>query len=333
MSIVLSGIQPTGHLHLGNYLGALKNWVSFQKTHKCFFCIVDLHALTVPQDPVVLRQDILTTAATYIACGIDPSVSAIFPQSAVSGHAELGWLLGTLTPLGWLNRMTQFKEKSGKDKENAGLGLFAYPVLMTADILLYRATHVPVGHDQKQHLELARDIAVRFNNQFNVDFFPSPEPMILGPIPRVMSLRDGLTKMSKSDTSGFSRIELADDEDTIRLKIQKAKTDGGPMPDTVDQMKNRPEILNLMTLYAALTHKDLSASLEEFSGKNFSTLKEKLSEALIETLAPIRDNMTRLLKDTSHLENILKQGIIQARNLAEPTLQATKEIMGLPNLL
>src|SRR5580658_3124318 len=252
MNRIFSGVQPTGNLHLGNYLGAIRNWVRLQRDFDCIFCIVDLHALTLPQDPAQLRAQTREVTAAYIAAGIDPDRCIIFNQSTVSGHAELSWLLGCLTPLGWLNRMTQFKEKAGKTRDEAGLGLYAYPVLMAADILLYKATHVPVGEDQKQHLELSRDIAGAFNRQYNVDFFPLPEPQILGEATRVMSLRDGTKKMSKSDESDYSRINLTDDADAIALKIKKAKTDAEPLPAALADLQKRPEADNLVTIYAAL---------------------------------------------------------------------------------
>src|SRR5271156_4767789 len=266
MNRIFSGIQPTGNLHLGNYLGAIRNWVELQHGFECIFCIVDLHALTQPQDPAELRASTREVTAAYIAAGIDPEHCTIFNQSMVSAHTELAWLLGCLTPLGWLNRMTQFKEKAGKHRDMAGLGLFAYPVLMAADILAYKATHVPVGEDQKQHLELARDIAGAFNRRYGVDFFPLPEPQILGEATRVMSLRDGTKKMSKSDESDYSRINLTDDADTIALKIRKAKTDTDPLPDTLAALEKRPEADNLVTIYAALSDSTREKVLKEYAG-------------------------------------------------------------------
>ena len=275
---IFSGIQPTGNLHLGNYLGAIRNWVRLQHDYDCIFCIVDLHALTLPQDPVQLQGQTREVTAAYIAAGIDPERCIIFNQSMVPGHAELAWLLGCLTPLGWLNRMTQFKEKAGKQREKAGLGLYAYPVLMAADILLYKATHVPVGEDQKQHLELARDIAGAFNRRYDVDFFPLPEPLIFGAATRVMSLRDGTKKMSKSDESDYSRINMTDDAETIALKIRKAKTDPLPLPETVKDAEARPEADNLLGIYAALADIRREQAVAQFAGKNFSDFKAALAE-------------------------------------------------------
>src|SRR4051794_9199726 len=281
MNRIFSGIQPTGNLHLGNYLGAIRNWVALQHDYECIFCIVDLHALTQPQDPDELRASTREVTAAYIAAGIDPQRCIIFNQSTVSANAELAWLLGCLTPLGWLNRMTQFKEKAGKQREMAGLGLYAYPVLMAADILLYKATHVPVGDDQKQHVELARDIAGAFNRRYERDFFPLPEPQILGEATRVMSLRDGTKKMSKSDTSDYSRLNMTDDADTIALKIRRAKTDPKPLPETIAALEARPEADNLIGIYAALTDATREVTLTRFAGQNFSTFKEALSEVAI----------------------------------------------------
>src|SRR6185437_15167800 len=297
MNRIFSGIQPTGNLHLGNYLGAIRNWVALQREFDCIFCIVDLHALTQPQDPALLRAQTREVTAAYIAAGIDPERCIIFNQSMVSAHAELAWLLGCLTPLGWLNRMTQFKEKAGKQRDNAGLGLYAYPVLMAADILAYTATHVPVGEDQKQHLELARDIAGAFNRRYDRDFFPLPEPQIFGEATRVMSLRDGSAKMSKSDTSDNSRINMTDDADTIAHKIRRAKTDPEPLPDTVEALKKRPEADNLVGIYAALTGQTGPQALAQFAGKNFSTFKEALSAVAVEGLGRIGAEMRRLMAD------------------------------------
>src|ERR1700722_11267922 len=281
MKRVLSGMQPTGNLHLGNYLGALKNWVRMQDTHECYYCVVDLHAITVPQDPGKLRAAVRETAAAYIACGIDTKKSTLLVQSAVPAHAELMWILATHTPLGWLNRMTQFKEKSGKSRDLEQLGLYAYPVLMAADILAYKATRVPVGEDQKQHLELARDVAATFNRQYNVEFFPLPEPMILGEAARVMSLRDGTKKMSKSDESDYSRINLTDDADAIALKIKKAKTDAEPLPDNLTALEKRPEADNLGTIYASLADRARGDVLKEFAGSQFSKFKIALTEIAV----------------------------------------------------
>src|SRR5437899_1225680 len=277
MNRIFSGVQPTGNLHLGNYLGAIRNWVALQHDYDCIFCIVDLHALTQPQDPDELRSATREVTAAYIAAGIDPERCIIFNQSMVSAHAELGWLLGCLTPLGWLNRMTQFKEKAPKQREMAGLGLYAYPVLMAADILLYKATHVPVGEDQKQHVELARDIAGAFNRRYERDFFPLPEPQIFGEATRIMSLRDGTKKMSKSDNSDYSRINMTDDADSVALKIRRAKTDPEPLPHTISALEQRPEADNPVSIYAALAGLDRGAALARFAGENFSTFKEALS--------------------------------------------------------
>jgi tryptophanyl-tRNA synthetase len=329
MSTIFSGVQPSGNLTLGNYLGAIRNWVPLQESHACYFCIVDLHALTVPQDPEKLRSSTLEVAASYIACGIDPQKSVIFVQSGVSGHSELGWLLGCQTPLGWLNRMTQFKDKVGKNKESGVLGLYAYPVLMAADILLYHATHVPVGEDQKQHLELARDIAIMFNKTYASDFFPVPDPLILGHATRVMSLRDGTKKMSKSDPSDFSRIHLMDDADTIRQKIRKAKTDPDTLTADLEVLKNRPEAFNLMSIYAALVGDPLLEIAHEYEGKTFSSFKEALTEVLIEHLVPIGSKTRRLLDHPDELLKILESSRDKANAVSEKTLQKVHDLMGI----
>src|SRR5690242_7754916 len=308
MNRIFSGVQPTGNLHLGNYLGAIRNWVQLQKDFDCIFCIVDLHALTLPQAPKELTAQTREVTAAYIAAGIDPERCVIFNQSAVSGHAELAWLLGCLTPLGWLNRMTQFKEKAGKQREEAGLGLYAYPVLMAADILLYKATHVPVGEDQKQHLELARDIAGAFNRRFGIEFFPLPEPKIFGAATRVMSLRDGTKKMSKSDTSDYSRLNMTDDADAVALKIRKAKTDPQPLPETVADAEARPEAENLLGIYAALADISREEALAKFAGQNFSVFKEALSELSVEVLGRIGSDMRRLVADPGYIDTVLRRG-------------------------
>src|SRR5215813_12958005 len=294
MNRIFSGIQPTGNFHLGNYLGALRNWVKLQRDFDCIFCIVDLHALTLPQDPAQLRAQTREVTAAYIAAGIDPDSCTIFNQSTISAHAELAWLLGCLTPLGWLNRMTQFKEKAGKQRDDAGLGLYAYPVLMAADILLYKATHVPVGEDQKQHLELSRDIAGAFNRRYGIEFFPLPEPQIFGPATRVMSLRDGTKKMSKSDTSDYSRLNMTDDADAIALKIRRAKTDPEPLPSSIAGLDRRPEADNLIGIYAALSGLLREDVLARFSGRNFSEFKGALSELAVEIMGKIGGEMRRL---------------------------------------
>ena len=329
MNRIFSGIQPTGNLHLGNYLGAIRNWVALQHDYDCIFCIVDLHALTLPQDPDELRQSTREVTAAYIAAGIDPERCIIFNQSTVPGHAELAWLLGCLTPLGWLNRMTQFKEKAGKDRENAGLGLYAYPVLMAADILLYKATHVPVGEDQKQHLELARDVAGAFNRRYGVEFFPLPEPQIFGAGTRVMSLRDGTKKMSKSDTSDYSRINMTDDADAIALKIRKAKTDPQPLPASIAEAEARPEAENLLGIYAALSGLTLSQAVEQFAGKNFSDFKRELAELAAEILGKIGGEMRRMVADPAYIDGILRRGAERANAIAAPNLAQVFDIMGL----
>ncbi len=329
MNRIFSGVQPTGNLHLGNYLGAIRNWVSLQKDFDCIFCIVDLHALTTPQDPKELKAQTREVTAAYISCGIDPDRCIIFNQSAVSAHSELAWLLGCLTPLGWLNRMTQFKEKAGKARDDAGLGLYAYPVLMAADILGYKATHVPVGEDQKQHLELARDIAGAFNRRYGVEFFPLPEPQIFGAGTRVMSLRDGTKKMSKSDTSDYSRINLTDDADTIALKIRRAKTDPALLPANEDEARKRPEADNLLGIYAALSGLTRAEAIEKFSGKQFSAFKDELAGVAAETLGKIGSEMRRLLADPGYIDGVLKRGASLANAIALPVMRDVFDIMGL----
>ena len=329
MNRIFSGVQPTGNLHLGNYLGAIRNWVRLQRDYDCIFCIVDLHALTLPQDPAQLRAQTREVTAAYIAAGIDPDRCIIFNQSAVSGHAELAWLLSCLTPLGWLNRMTQFKEKAGKARDDAGLGLYAYPVLMAADILAYKATHVPVGEDQKQHLELARDIAGAFNRRYERDFFPLPEPQIFGEATRVMSLRDGASKMSKSDSSDYSRLNMTDDADAITLKIRRAKTDPEPLPATLDALEKRPEADNLVGIYAALGGMSREAALARFAGQNFSTFKEALSEVAVEVLGRIGGEMRRLVADPGHIDAVLRRGAERASTIALPILREVQDITGL----
>src|SRR5215468_2163064 len=308
MNRIFSGVQPTGNLHLGNYLGAIRNWVALQHDYECIFCIVDLHALTLPQDPAELMASTREVTAAYIAAGIDPERCIIFNQSMVSAHTELAWLLGCLTPLGWLNRMTQFKEKAGKNREMAGLGLYAYPILMAADILVYRATHVPVGEDQKQHLELSRDIAQKFNGDYaasmarlglGASFFPLPEPLIQGPATRVMSLRDGTKKMSKSDSSDYSRINLTDDAEAIAQKIRKAKTDPEPLPSEEKGLEKRPEADNLVGIFAALANASKATVLSQFGGGQFSTFKSALVDLAVAKLGPIGAEMKRLVADAT----------------------------------
>jgi len=329
MNRIFSGVQPTGNLHLGNYLGAIRNWVALQREFDCIFCIVDLHALTLPQDPAQLRAQTREVTAAYIAAGIDPERCVIFNQSMVPAHAELAWLLSCLTPLGWLNRMTQFKEKAGKQREEAGLGLYAYPVLMAADIILYKATHVPVGEDQKQHLELARDIAGAFNRRYGVEFFPLPEPMIFGTATRVMSLRDGTKKMSKSDTSDYSRINMTDDAEAIALKIRKAKTDPLPLPASVKEAEARPEADNLLGIYAALADLTRAEAVERWAGQNFSSFKTALADLAAEVLGKIGGEMRRLLAEPGYIDGILRRGAERATAVAAPHLRDVFDIMGL----
>jgi tryptophanyl-tRNA synthetase len=335
---VFSGMQPTHTLHLGNYLGAIVNWIAMQETHSCIYCVVDLHAITIFQDPAELRDNIREVTAAYLACGLDPKRSIIFNQSQVHEHAELAWVFNCVARLGWLNRMTQFKEKAGKDRENASVGLYAYPNLMAADILVYKGTHVPVGEDQKQHLELSRDIAQKFNNDFADSiraqghgdaFFPLPEPMITGPATRVMSLRDGTKKMSKSDPSDYSRISLTDDADTIVQKLRKAKTDADPLPGDLAGLKGRPEADNLVGIYAALAGIGKEAVLGEFAGAQFSRFKPALSELAVSKLAPIAEEMRRLKSDPAHIDAVLADGAARARAVAAPVMDEVKDIVGL----
>ncbi len=328
MDRIFSGMQPTSQLHLGNYLGALRNWVALQDSYECIFCAVDLHAITVPQDPAALRRNTREVTAAYIAAGIDPERCILFAQSGVPQHSELSWILSCFTPLGWLNRMTQFKEKAGKHRENAGLGLYGYPVLMAADILLYKATHVPVGEDQKQHLELARDIAGAFNRAYSVDCFPLPEPLILGEATRVMSLRDGTKKMSTSDSSDYSRINMTDDADTIALKIRKAKTDPEPLPDTLEALEARHEADNLVTIYAALAGEARAAVLARFAGQQFSAFKADLVDLAVSRVAPITQEMNRLMADPGEIDRILRQGAERAQNIAAPHLREVQDLVG-----
>ena len=329
---IFSGVQPTGNLHLGNYLGAIKNFTKLQSDNKnsCVFCVVDLHSITLHQDPEILKKNIRETAATFIACGIDPAKSIIFNQSSVPAHSEGAWILGCVSRMGWLNRMTQFKEKAGKDKEKASVGLYVYPVLMAADILLYDTTHVPVGNDQKQHLELCRDIAQKFNNDFGKkDFLKVPEPLIQENFSRIMSLKNGFNKMSKSDPSDASRINLTDTKDQIVNKIKKAKTDNFSMPKSKDELKNRPEINNLIEIYSSFIDADLEKSLRNLNGKSFSDLKNLISEILVAEIEPIGKKINELLKDKGYLDNILIEGSIKANNIAEKKVQELKKIIGL----
>ena len=328
---IFSGVQPTGNLHLGNYLGAIKNFVDLNndKDNKCIFCVVDLHAITVRQDPKELKNNIRETVATFIASGIDPKKSIIFNQSRVAAHAEGAWILSCVARMGWLNRMTQFKEKAGKDKEKASIGLYSYPVLMAADILLYDATHVPVGDDQKQHLELCRDIAQKFNNDFEVEnFLQVPEPLIQKEFSRIMSLKDGSKKMSKSELSDLSRINLTDDKDQIINKIKKAKTDPLPMPQDIKELDERLEAKNLLGIYSSLTNSTLENSVKNFAGKNFSEFKEQLAEELVNKIEPISNEIKKLLGDKSYLDEILLDGVEKANLIASKKIERIKEIVG-----
>ena len=334
---VFSGVQPSGNLHLGNYLGAIKRFVELQDRYDCLYCVVDLHAITVWQDPTELPRAIREVAAAFIACGIDPQKHIVFNQSQVAEHAELAWVFNCVARLGWLNRMTQFKEKAGKDRENASVGLYAYPILMAADILVYRATHVPVGEDQKQHLELSRDIAQKFNNDFSGSirdkgfgeaFFPLPEPLITGEATRVMSLRDGTKKMSKSDASDYSRINLTDDADAIAQKIRKAKTDPDPLPSEPKGLEHRPEADNLVGIYAALADTSRAAVLAQYGNAQFSTFKAALVDLAVAKLGPITTEMQRLLRDPLAIDAILADGAARAQKLAHETMKAVKDIVG-----
>ncbi len=344
---VFSGIQPTGNLHLGNYLGAIKRFVPLQNEYNCIYCVVDLHAITVWQDPAEMAANIREVTAAYLASGIDPKKHIVFNQSQVAEHAELAWVFNCIARMGWLSRMTQFKEKAGKDREKASVGLFSYPTLMASDILTYRATHVPVGEDQKQHLELTRDIAQKFNNDFSdrikelslgepmqvgdetvQGYFPITEPLIGGPAARVMSLRDGSKKMSKSDPSDLSRIVMTDDADAIAKKIRKAKTDADPLPETVEDLEGRPEADNLVGIYAALTDTDKASVLAEYAGAQFGTFKPALADVAVEKIAPIADEMRRLQSDPTEIDAVLKNGSDRAREIAYQTLCDVKEIVG-----
>ena len=328
---IFSGVQPTGNLHLGNYLGAIKNFVDLNndKENNCIFCVVDLHAITVGQIPEELRDNIRETVATFVASGIDPEKSIIFNQSQVSAHSEAAWILSCTARMGWLNRMTQFKEKAGKDKEKASIGLYSYPVLMAADILLYDTTHVPVGDDQKQHLELCRDIAEKFNKDFNSEnFFKLPEPLIQKEYSRIMSLKDGTKKMSKSELSDLARINLTDENDQIINKVKKAKTDPMPMPSDIEELNKRPEARNLINIYTSLTNSTLEKSIKEFSGKNFSNFKENLAQTLIDKINPISTEIKKLLGDKSYLDKILLDGSLKAGDIASKKIKKIHEIVG-----
>ena len=327
---ILSGVQPTGNLHLGNYLGAIKNFVKLQKDYECYFMLADLHSITIFQDPRQLRENIIETAAVFLACGLDPKKNVIFCQSSVPGHSELAWIFNCVARIGWLNRMTQFKEKAGSNKEKASVGLYSYPTLMAADILLYKATHVPVGEDQKQHLELCRDIAVKFNNDFNCkDFFSLPEPIITKEVARIMSLKDGTKKMSKSDESEASRINLTDTEEDIIQKIRKAKTDNDLIPKNELQLADRPEARNLINILSILNSSTIEKTLKDLSGKNFSELKNKLSEVLIKEIVPIGKKIKEFKKDTDTIKKILKSGSEKANIESQKTIKEVQKIIGL----
>ena len=328
---IFSGVQPSGNLHLGNYIGAIKNFVDLQnqKNNQCVYCVVDLHAITIKQDPKILKDSIRETTAAFLASGIDSGKSIIFNQSQVSAHAEGSWILGCIARMGWLNRMTQFKEKAGKDKEKASIGLYIYPILMAADILLYDATHVPVGEDQKQHLELSRDIANKFNLDFNVpNFFKVPDPLIQKNFSRIMSLKDGTKKMSKSDPSDLSRINLTDEKDEIVNKIKKAKTDNSPLPLDDKKLNERPEVENLLGIYSSLSDQNLSDTINEFGGKNFSKFKQKLSDLVVDKISPISDEINKLKKDNNFIDKILYEGAQKADKIASKKVKDLKKIIG-----
>ena len=329
MKRVFSGVQPTGNLHLGNYLGAIRNWVALQEDHECIYCVVDLHAITVFQDPAELTASTREVAAGLIAAGIDPEKHILFNQSQNPDHASLAWVFNCVARLGWLNRMTQFKEKAGKHRENASVGLYAYPSLMAADILAYQATHVPVGEDQKQHLELARDIAQKFNNDFKTDIFPQPEPLILGAAARVMSLRDGSNKMSKSDPSEYSRINFTDTADDIAQKIRKAKTDPEPLPSSSEGLEGRPEAENLIGIFAALSNMSRDDVLAVNAGKQFSGFKQDLTDLAVSVLGPINTEMEKLVSDDAYIDDVLAQGAVRARAISAPIMAAIYKTIGL----
>ena len=327
--LVFSGVQPTGNLHLGNYLGALKNFVSLQKEMECIYCVVDLHAITVFQNPKELKNNVLETVASFLATGLNPEKSVIFNQSSVSGHAELAWIFNCVSRIGWLNRMTQFKDKAGKNRENASVGLYTYPILMAADIMLYKASHVPVGDDQKQHLELARDIAHKFNTDYDIDFFVLPEPLFNSDSTRIMSLRDGSKKMSKSDTSDYSRILMTDDNDTIALKIKKAKTDSLSMPELGNDLSKRPEIENLINIYSSCSGVSKNTVIEQFSSKEISYFKKELSQVIINLIQPICSEAKKLYEDKNFLNQVLSSGAIRARQISQNTISDVYKIAGM----
>ena len=325
---VFSGVQPTGTLHLGNYLGAIKNFVELQENYNCIYCVVDQHAITVDQNPSELRSSILEVLASFIAAGVDYKNQIIFQQSSVPAHSQLAWVFNCVSRIGWLNRMTQFKDKAGKNRENVSVGLMVYPNLMAADILAYLATHVPVGDDQKQHLELSRDIAQKFNNDFGVEYFPQPEPLIYGNATRVMSLRDGTKKMSKSDTSDFSRILLTDENDSISSKIKKAKSDSELIPDSSKDLQSKPECMNLINILSACLNQSVDQTLQNYSGKEYSMLKKDLAENLVQIIGPIRDEIKNLLNNKDELDLILKDGTQKAANIANPIIEDVYKIVG-----
>ena len=325
---IFSGVQPTGTLHLGNYLGAIKNFVELQERYNCVYCVVDQHAITVDQNPKELRSNILEVLASFIAAGVDYKKQIIFQQSSVPAHSQLAWVFNCVSRIGWLNRMTQFKDKAGKNKENVSVGLMVYPNLMAADILSYRATHVPVGDDQKQHLELSRDIAQKFNNDFGVEFFPQPEPLIYGNATRVMSLRDGNKKMSKSDPSDFSRILLTDDDEAISSKIKKAKSDSELIPSSKDELRNKPECLNLINILSASTNRSIEQTLKDYAGKEYSTLKKDLADCLVQVISPMRKEINNLLDNRDELNAILAEGTEKAAAIANPIIEEVYRIVG-----
>lgn len=328
MERIFSGAQPTGNLHLGNYLGAIRNWVKLQDNYECIYCVVDMHAITIFKEPDELVHNVHEVAACMLAAGVDPKKHILFNQSRVPAHAELAWVLNCVARIGWMSRMTQFKDKAGKNRENASLGLFAYPSLMAADILVYKATKVPVGEDQKQHLELARDIAVKFNNDYKCNVFPLPEPVMLGTSRRVMSLRDATKKMSKSDPSDYSRINLADDADTIALKFRKAKTDPMPLPETTDGFEGRPEALNLINIYAGVRDITTEEALKEVGGQEFSQFKKVLTDAVVAELEPISKEMHKIVQDTAYIDSVLRDGAERANKLAQPVLNEVYDTIG-----
>lgn len=328
MERIFSGAQPTGNLHLGNYLGAIRNWVKLQDNYECIYCVVDMHAITIFKEPDELVHNVHEVAACMLATGVDPKKHILFNQSRVPAHAELAWVLNCVARIGWMSRMTQFKDKAGKNRENASLGLFAYPSLMAADILVYKATKVPVGEDQKQHLELARDIAVKFNNDYKCNVFPLPEPVMLGTSRRVMSLRDATKKMSKSDPSDYSRINLADDADTIALKFRKAKTDPMPLPETTDGFEGRPEALNLVNIYAGVRDITTEEALKEVGGQEFSQFKKVLTDAVVAELEPISKEMHKIVQDTAYIDSVLRDGAERANKLAQPVLNEVYDTIG-----